>query len=424
MNLRGRLGKNIVALSILQFMNYVVPIVTVPYLTRVLGPERFGLLAFAQAVIVYFDLITDYGFNLSATRTIATHRDDQEVLSRVFWSTVAAKVTLMLACGATLALLLQVVPMLRKDALLYEAAFLTVIGSALFPVWLFQGVEQMKFVTLSHSVARLLSIPALLLLVKQSGDYVLAAAVQGAVPIVAAIIIAPAVWKRIGIQPYLPSVSEALTLLRAGRHLFLSNTATCLYSSTTVLLLGVVAGNTQVGYYSAADKLIRAANSLVNPFTQALYPHLNSLRAVSEDAVLRLIRKSLFWIGLVTFLASAATFFLAPAAGRILLGSHFGPSVEVLRWMAPLLFIVGLQNVLGTQTMLVFGLDAQVSRIMLQCLLLNGFLTFILARSWGARGAVLATVASGLLMTVQMAMALRKAKLAVWSEHKEVACVP
>jgi len=201
MNLRGRLGKNIVALSILQFMNYVVPIVTVPYLTRVLGPERFGLLAFAQAVIVYFDLITDYGFNLSATRKIATHRDDPEMLSQVFWSTIAAKVTLMLACGAVLALLLQVVPALRKDALLYEAAFLTVIGSAVFPVWLFQGVEQMKFLTLGHSVARLLSIPALLLLVKQSDDYVLAAAVQGAVPIVAAIIIVPAVWKRMGIQP-------------------------------------------------------------------------------------------------------------------------------------------------------------------------------------------------------------------------------
>ena len=424
MTLTGRLRKNILALSVLQLMNYAAPLVTVPYLTRVLGPERFGLLAVAQAVIVYFDLITDYGFNFSATRRIANHREDCAALSRVFWSTLVAKIALMLACALALAVLIQVVPGLHRQALLYEATFLTVVGSALFPVWLFQGLEQMKYLTMGHALARLWSIPALILLVKRSDDYVRAAAIQGAGPIIAALIAMPIVWKHIGIQAHRPTLTDIVASLREGRHLFFSNTAMYLFSSTTVLLLGWVAGNTQVGYYSAADKLIKAANSLVNPVTQALYPHLNSLRTISDSVAIKLIRKSLAWVGSLAMVASLGTFVVAAPLGHILLGHEFDSSVPVLRVMAPLLLILALNNILGTQTMVVFGLDAVVSRITLQCVIANALLTVLLAGSWGARGAAAATVVSGLLMAAQMAAALQKANLAVWRAPKdaEVAC--
>jgi PST family polysaccharide transporter len=424
MTLTGRLRRNIFALSILQVMNYAAPLVTVPYLSRVLGPERFGLLALAQAVIVYFDLITDYGFNFSATRQIANHREDRAALSRVFWSTLVAKTALMLVCALVLSVLLQVVPGLHRHALLYAAAFLTVVGSALFPVWLFQGLEQMKYLTMGLALARLGSIPALILLVKRSDDYVRAAAIQGAVPIIAALIAMPIVWKHIGIQAYRPTRSEIVASLKEGRHLFLSNTAMYLFGSTTVLLLGWVAGNTQVGYYSAADKLIKAASSLVNPVTQALFPHLNSLRTISDSVAIKVIRKSLVWVGSMALAASVGTFVIAAPLGHTLLGPEFGPSVSVLRVMAPLLLILALNNILGTQTMVVFGLDALVSRIALRCVIANAVLTMVLAGSWGARGAAAATVMSSLCMAAQMAGALRKANLAVWRSPKsaEAAC--
>src|SRR5436305_13451237 len=91
----NKLRRNIAALSLLQIVNYAVPLISVPYLVRVLHPAGFGLLSFAQAIILLFDIVTDYGFNLSATRTVAGCRDNRETLSRTFWVTLSAKLILM-----------------------------------------------------------------------------------------------------------------------------------------------------------------------------------------------------------------------------------------------------------------------------------------------------------------------------------------
>ena len=110
----GRLGENIASLSTLQVLNYAVPLATVPYLLRVLGPTQFGLLSFAQAVVLYSDLVTDYGFSLSATRAVAACRDEPEQLARIFWRTMFAKIALLLATGAVLAALVFAVPLLKQ----------------------------------------------------------------------------------------------------------------------------------------------------------------------------------------------------------------------------------------------------------------------------------------------------------------------
>src|SRR5437660_1466611 len=99
MNSRRHLAENIAALTTIQFLSYAVPLITVPYLFRVLQPAQFGLLSFAQGVALYFDLITDYGFNLSTTRAIAVHRHVPGAVSRLFWSTIYAKGILMLGCA-------------------------------------------------------------------------------------------------------------------------------------------------------------------------------------------------------------------------------------------------------------------------------------------------------------------------------------
>jgi polysaccharide transporter, PST family len=419
----GRLGKNILALSVLQLMNYAVPLITVPYLARVLGPERFGLLAFAQALIIYFDLITDYGFNLSATRRIAECRHDRLNLARVFWSTLTTKVFLMLACALAMGLIVYTIPRFRPHAPLYAAAFLTVVGTAIFPTWLFQGLEQMKFLAIGFAVARLSSVPLLVWAVRSSNDYVRAAAIQGAVPIVAAAIVMPLIWTRIGVAFHRPSSSDVLKSLKDGWHLFVSNTGMYLCTSTVVVLLGLVAGDVQVGYYSAADKLIKAASSMINPLTQALYPHLNSQRASARESILPLIRKTLLWVGAATFAGSLGIVVFAGPIGGLLFGAKFGPSVLVLRCMAPLLFLLGLNNILSTQTMMVFGMDQRVSRIILISALATGLLTLWLAHGWGAPGAAVATVSGALLMTVQIVRALKAAKLTVWKQQKEPVCV-
>ena len=415
-----RLSENIAALSILQLSNYIVPLMTVPYLVRVLQPEAYGRLAFAQALIVCLDLIADYGFNLSATRSVARCRNVPEELGARFWLTMAAKLVLTAACAATLAILVLCVPRLRATPELYAAAFLTVLGTTVFPVWFFQGIEEMRYITLAHSTSRLLTIPALLLWVRSSNDLVIAAAIQGGVSLAAGLLVVPVLLKRLPPRFVCPSLTQALGVLKQGWHTFVSSAASGLNAAATVLVLGLVAGNAEVGYYSAADKVIRAVSAMFNPASQAIYPHLSAMKASSQASALVLIRKGLYWMTAVSSAVSLAVLLLAPVAGRMIWGSGFAASVGVLRCLAPLPVLLTLINGVGIPALLVFGVDSLVSRIALISISMNAVLTAALGGWFGALGAALAAVAAAGVTVFLLAMRLRRERLAVW-RHESAA---
>ena len=405
----ARLRSNVAALSILQVMNYAVPLATVPYLVRVLGPAHFGLLSFAQALVTYFDLLTDYGSLLSATRAVAVHRHDSQALARIFWRIAAARLTLAIACALVLSILVLAASPLRAAGALYAAAFLTVIGTAVFPVWFFQGIEQMKYVTAAHSSARLLTVPALFLLVRNPDHYVRAAAVQGAVPVLAGILVAPILWRKLRHAFHRPTLAEIAGVFRDGWSAFVANSALVFNATATITVLGLVAGPAEVGYYSAADKVIRALSSLLNPVTQALYPHLNSLRTREPHKIAGLMRRSYFWIGLLALAVSLATVALARPVGLALWGHGFLRSVAVLRCLSPLPFLLALVNLIGIQTLLVLGLDSLVSRAVFACALVNVALGAWLSASAGALGAAAANVTGAVLLVCGLAYSARRA---------------
>ncbi len=412
---RQRLQENIAALTLLQVLSYGAPLLTVPYLVRVLEPAQFGLLSFAQGVVLYFDLLTDYGFNFSATRAVASNRHNPGSVSRIFWSTIYAKAILMFASGMALALLVASIPKLRQTPELYAASFLYVIGTAFFPVWLFQGLEQMKTAAVAFGVARLLTVPALFLLVRHEQDYLRAAAIQASVQLTATILIAPALWKRRELSWYPPKLSDIADTFKQGWPLFISGSALYLSTSSTTVILGLVGTRSEIGYFSAADKLIKAVISLLGPVSQALYPHITATKARSPFSALQLIRKSLVSIGLISLFASIATFTLARPVCSLFLGQYFVHSIYVLKWLSPLPLLFGLISVFGTQTMLVFEMDKIISRIMLVSAAAGIPLTLLLASLFGAEGAAAASVVLAMFMVGAMAVMLRLHGLPVWS---------
>jgi polysaccharide transporter, PST family len=414
MKSRARLRENITALAVLQLLTYAAPLLTVPYLVRVLDPAQFGLLSFAQGLVLYFSVVTDFGFDFSATRAIAARRHEPGAVARIFWSTLCAKTILMFGSAVALGLLVAFTPQLRETPGLFAATFLYVIGTAFFPVWLFQGLELMKLGALVFGTARLLTVPALFLLVRHPQDYVKAAAIQASVEMTASLLAAPIVWKRIKVGWVRPSASDIAETFRQGWPLFLSGSALYLCSSSTPVILGFVSDKTQVGYFSAADKLIRAATSLLNPVSQALYPHITARKVESTSSALQLIRRSFISIGLLSLGASVLIFVLAGPLSRLLLGSEFGESAHVLQWLSPLPLLVGLMNVLGTQTMLVFDMDRNMSQIMLAGAAAGIPLTVALSFLFGALGAAIATLILTALMVLAMFVTLRLRGLTVW----------
>jgi polysaccharide transporter, PST family len=414
MRSRRVLAENILALSLLQALNYAAPLITVPYLVRVLGPAQFGLLSFAQGIVLYFDFATDYGFNFSATRAISAARDRPEIVLRIFWSTISAKFVLMCASGLVLALLVAFTPKLRVEPSLFAVNFLYVVGTTFFPIWLFQGLERLKLAAAIFGIARLMTVPALFIFVRHSHDYIIAAAIQASVELAATIVAGPFLFSRLALKWSRPTISDITTSLKEGWAVFLSAATLFLSTSSTSVILGFTAGNVQVGYFSAADKLIRASIAVLNPLGQALYPHLTSVKLRSKELALQLIRKSFVVMGTLSLAASIATFFSARVLCNIALGPSFTPSVAVLKWLSPLPILFGLMNVLGTQTMLVFEMDDLLTRITLRSAAFVLPVTVVMSMLFGATGAAASSVALAASIVAAMLAALRMHGLSIW----------
>lgn len=418
MSSRRLLVENIMSLALLQGLNYAAPLITLPYLVRVLQPSHFGLLSFAQGIVLYFDFFTDFGFNFSQTRAIAACRHVPESVSKIFWSTMSAKALLMCISAVALTLLVALTPKLRETPSLYAVNFLYVIGTTFFPVWLFQGLERIKLAATLFGVARLLTVPALFLFVRHPQDYVIAGAIQASVEVTASLLAWPLILRRIGLTWQPPSMLDVANTLKRAWPLFLSVAALQISASSSIVILGFVAGKIEVGYFSAADKLIKASIAALNPLGQALYPHITAAKLQSRASAFHLIRKTLFAVGILSISVSIVTAVWARPVCHLILGSSFEHSITVLQCLSPLPLLFGLASVFGTQTMLVFEMDALFSKIMLLSAVVAVPVTVILSMSFGAVGAAIASVITSGFMVAAMLFALHAKGVHVWRRPK------
>ncbi|EJG0246443.1 oligosaccharide flippase family protein, partial [Vibrio parahaemolyticus] len=162
--------RNASSLYLVKFSGYLIPIITLPYLTRVLGPEYFGYSALAIAISHYFVIFSNYGFDLTATARIAKINGRKKQISNVFWHVIIIKMAIFLF---GLAIILFVIFILPLDEVLKRCllpAYFLVLGTVIFPQWLFQGMQRLSNVSILSTVIRLLSVPIILLVVKSQSD--------------------------------------------------------------------------------------------------------------------------------------------------------------------------------------------------------------------------------------------------------------
>lgn len=406
--------RNMLALSVLQVANMVLPLATLPYLFHVLGPDHFGAYVFAQAMVTYLVLLADYGFNWSATGEIARVQNDRDAVSRIFWTTQVAK-TLVACVGLALLVLgVFLVPKMIELRPIMFATFPLVIGTVLFPQWLFQGLERMSFVTVSTLSARLLVIPATYLLVHSPEDTWRAALIASMSTIVAGLISLALIARMRLIAFWLPGVSDVIGAFREGWHVFMATAAISLYTTTNSVLLGFLAGNVTLGYFGAADKIRNVAQSLIAPLSNALYPRVNALFAEDIAKAYALVRKALYAMSIIMFTVSVMLWVLAPWIVRIGMGPQYAPVVDVLRWMAFVPWMVALNNVLGLQMMLPLGMKKKFSEILLGSGVFNVALLVPLSIRFGAQGAAASILATEALVTGCMALYLVQKRVPIF----------
>lgn len=403
--------RNIASLLGIQGMNYIIPLITLPYLVRTLGPVGYGSLGFSLAIIQYFCLLTDYGFNLSVTRQISVIRDDKCRVSELFWNILSCKLLLAFVSLVILFMVTMISNKLLDMLPILLAAYGLVLGNVLFPTWLFQGKESMGWIAMANIIARLSAVPLIFIFVNNPSDSWVAAFISGITSILAGLIGLWFIYRQSWISWNRPSWMRMSQELGKGWHVFLSDVAISLYTTSTTVILGFIAGPIAVGFYVAADKLRQAVQGLIGPVSQALYPRINATMAKDKAKAFGIIRKLLKWQVCCTCLLSIGLFFGANHIIELVYGSHYYPSISVLYWLAWLPVIISFSNVFGVQTLLVLGLNSLFSRILIFAGIINLVLLVPMAMWLGENGAAISVFITEIFVTFLMFLVILKRKI-------------
>ncbi|WP_302409109.1 flippase [Comamonas kerstersii] len=410
-NSKESLRNNIIALAIVQASNYILPLISLPYLARVLGAESFGKVVFAQALMMYFILLVEYGFSWSATRKVAENRENRVLLGEIFMNIWAVQWLLIVLCSVIFVSIVFGVEKFRGEIGFYAAAFLIVLGNVLFPIWFFQGVEKLQLQSVLQFAGKLIGLLFIFVLVKNENDGIWVLLSNALSAIIAGLFSIFFIFKSGYFKICFPSLSGVRQEFVEGFSLFASRVSISFYTMLIPLALGWIAGPVALAYFNVADKLRVGAQSLITPISQAIFPRISHLVSKNESSAYQLIKRSAVAIFLVSGSASLMLFVLSEPLVQLMAGDGFDGAVSVLHWMSPVPFLVGMSNLFGVQLMIPLRLNIAFNRILFCAAVLCVIILWPLINYAEASGAAITLMIVEFFVSVVMFFYLRKKQI-------------
>ena len=318
-----------------------MPLITLPYLARVLGPEYYGLVMMAQATMIYFTILTDYGFNLSATKDIAAHQSDTKKVSDIFSAVIGTKCVLLLIGMGILTILVQTIPVFNAHAILFYASFLIVIGNTFLPSFLFQGLEKMSFIATFNLIAKCSFTALIFIVITSTSDYQWVHALWGISYIIVDIAAFIFIRTKCNVRLTLPSINQIKALFGISFEYFLSRVAIAIYLSTNVIIIGILLSPSAAGIYGGAEKLLLAITTFYAPLIETIYPYMSRTKNIN-------FAKKVLGISIgINTIGCLLAFALAPIVIPIILGASFADAVPLFRWMMIIAFLHLPASIIG-----------------------------------------------------------------------------
>lgn len=347
--LKNRLGKSkdgkVVAsnfgyLMLLQVASYVFPLLTIPYLARVIGVDGFGKIAFAAAVVTWLRTISDWGFNYTATRDVARVKGNEAEISKIFSNVLWARMLLAVASFLILLVAILFIPYLNENRNILLMTFILVPGNILFPEWFFQAMERMKFITIFNILSKAFFTLLVFIFINNKDDFILQPLFIGLGYIVSGIFSMYIIIFRWNIKIQYPILADIIRTIRGSTDVFINNIMPSLYNTFSTVLLGFFGGTTANGLLDAGNKLVNIAQQFLNIFSKVFFPLLS--RKIH-------IHNLFLKINLIFSIAiSLLLFLLAPFIINFFYTSEFNEAVLVLRITSVSIVFLSLSNIYGT----------------------------------------------------------------------------
>jgi PST family polysaccharide transporter len=402
-----RLLSNFFSLSSIQMASYLLPLITIPYLVRVLGVEKFGLIAFAQAIIQYFVIFTDYGFGLSATKQIAEHREDKNRISEIFSSVIMIKMIMLAVSVVVLSIFIFIFDKFTKDWQLYYLTFGIVIGQSMFPVWYFQGIEKMHITALVNIVPKVIFTIFIFIFVTSTEDYLYVPFINSLGFLLAGM---ASLWLAIhyfNVSFKFPTFEQMQYQIFEGWHIFLGSISSNFSMLNITFFLGVLTNPMMVGYYAAVEKIIRPLASLNRPVINAIFPHLSNTAKQDPLKAYNFSKKVSLWVLSLMLIVGGVLFVFSNEIVVFVFGKQFHASSMVLKIMAFIPMLHTLIHIYAVSNMIIFNFKKAYSKIVFFGFVFSLMLSYVFIQLFSAEGAAFVVLLTDIVVLFSMSLYLK-----------------
>lgn len=338
-------------LYILQFSTYLLSFIVVPYETRVLGPTYYGKLGVATAIMVYFQLVIDFGFLLSATEDVSRNRTDKKKISKILTAVTIDKIFLTIGSFVVLLILCQVLPSWREDRTFYLLFLAATAINSMIPDYLYRGLEQMTAITVRTVAIKAFFTVMIVLLLKQPEQYCIIPILNIIGNSVALLGVYLHLYRQMNIKFVRCTVADVWANFRRSSTFFYSRIATSVYTASNTVILSVISAGSTIGYYTLADKLVTTAKNGLSPISDSMYPYM------TKNRDFKLVWKILKIFMPIIIVGCGIVFIFARPLCELVFGAGYGDAAPVLRAMLPVVVVILPSYILGFPTLSAMGLS-------------------------------------------------------------------
>jgi O-antigen/teichoic acid export membrane protein len=390
---------NYVLNNIRLLLNVLIPLVIFPYVSRVLGPSGLGKVEFANSIVSYFVLFTTLGIPVYGVREIARRRDDSIERSKVVWELTLILIGTMLIGYTAYFILVRLIPALYENRILYLVIAPTVFLSAFNYEWFYTGIEDQLYITIRFIVIKILQIVLIFLCVKRTDDFIIYAGISVGLNGFSA------VFNIIRLKKYIHWVP--VVQLNIWRHIkpilwiFSSIIAINIYIHLDVTMVGIIAGDTAVGLYTVANRIIRLVISFVISLSLVMIPRIeNYLKNNDRENYKKYLDISLRFTLILGAPCCFGLIVLAPEIIQLFGGRQYTESVLAIRLLAPIIIIVGLSNFVGLQILYINRKEKYYTIAVSIAAIINFIFNFFMIPMFKQDGAILGTVLAEVIALV------------------------
>ena len=392
--------------AVLTMSQFIFPLITFPYISRILLPDGTGKVSFATSVVSYFAMFAQLGIPTYGIRACAKIRDNKEKLTRTVQELFIINLLMSVIVYVVLLSLITLVPRFQQERSLFLIVSLTILFNAIGMEWFYKALEQYTYITVRSIIFKVIALVAMFVLIHKKSDYV----IYG------------------GISIFASSASNILNFLHAGKYVslrpvgnynfkqhfkavtifFAMSCATTVYTHLDTVMLGFMASDIDVGYYNAAVKIKTILVSIVTSLGVVLLPRASYyVENYMMDEFYKITKKAINFVLLVATPLMVYFILFAKEGIMFLSGGAYDGSIIPMQIIMPTLLLIGLTNIMGIQILVPLGREKTVLYSEIAGVIVDVILNIFLIPRYVSAGAAIGTLAAEIAVFLVQCIALR-----------------